>query len=72
MLPGEVVAAPSLEAFRARLDGALIWWGALGWSRVGFKVTSTQPFYEAYNKPYCCLGFVFLLLLLAVLWKNEV
>jgi len=34
------VAAPSLEVPMARVDGAPIWWGALGWSRVGFKVTS--------------------------------
>jgi len=27
-LPGEVVDAPSLEGFKARLDGAL---GSLGW-----------------------------------------
>lgn len=38
--PREAVGAPTLEVPMARLDGAPIWWGALGWSRVGFKVTS--------------------------------
>ena len=47
-LPRESVGAPSLEAFKARLDGALgslSWWGAAlpmagGWNWVGFKVLS--------------------------------
>ena len=44
-LPIEAVAAPSLEVFKARLDGALgslLWWEvslpmAGGWNWVGFK-----------------------------------
>ncbi len=46
-LPRKAVGAPSLEALKARLDGApgsLSWWGALpmaqGWDWVGFKVPS--------------------------------
>jgi len=40
-LPGEAVDAPSLEAFKARLDGAqgsLVWWGELClWQGVGSR-----------------------------------
>jgi len=47
-LPREAVGAPSLEAFKVRLDGALgclIWWVvalsvAGGWNWLGFKVPS--------------------------------
>ena len=46
-LPKEVVDASSLEAFKARLDGALgnlVWWGAAnpwqGWGWMGFKTLS--------------------------------
>lgn len=38
------VPAPSLEVPMAWLDGGLIWWVALGWSQVGFKVISNPTF----------------------------
>ena len=49
-LPREAVAAPSLEVFKAGLDGALgnlVWWEvslpmARGWNQVVFKVLPTK------------------------------
>ena len=54
-LPKEVVDAPSLEAFKARLDvalGSLVWWLATlhiagGWNHCGLKRTTMIAFQPA-------------------------
>ena len=59
-LPREAVGAPSLEALRARLDGALgslsCWVAALpmagGWGCVGFKVPSSQSCFMILRTPF--------------------
>jgi len=57
-LPREAVDAPSLEAFKARLNGAgsLIWWVASlpmagGWSLMIFKVPYNPSYSVIQNKP---------------------
>ena len=52
-MPREAVDPPSLEAFKARLDGALgslMWWGATG-SRQGLKLCDLQG--PIQPKPFC-------------------
>ena len=58
LLPTEVVDAPSLEAFKARLDvalGSLVWWLATLHIAVGLKLDDhcgpfqPRPFYDSKN-----------------------
>ena len=54
-LPGEVVDAPSLEAFKARLDvalGSLVWWLVTLHIAGGLKLSNhgpiqLRPFYDS-------------------------
>ena len=62
-LPKEAVDAPSLEAFRARLDvalGSLVWWLAVlpvaggvetGWSLWSFSTQAILWLYDSINTP---------------------
>jgi len=59
-LPKEVVDAPSLEAFKARLDvtlGSLVWWLATLHIAGGLKLNDhcgpfqPRPFYDSMNTP---------------------
>ena len=65
-LPKEAVDAPSLEAFKARLDvalGSLVWWLATlhiaGGLKLDYHCGSFQPrpFYDSmifFQRKYCC------------------
>ena len=63
-LPKEVVDAPSLEAFKARLDvalGSLVWWLAIRHIARGFKLDDhcrpSQPrtFYDSMNPSFAVI-----------------
>jgi len=57
-LPRELVDAPSLEVFKARLDGALstvVWWKvslpmAGGWNEIAYKVSSNPNHSDSVNR----------------------
>ena len=60
-LPKEVVDAPSLEAFKARLDvalGSLVWWLVTLHIAGGLKLDGhcgpfqPRPFYDSMNEPH--------------------
>ena len=61
-LPKEAVDAPSLQAFKARLDvalGSLVWWLEILHIAGGLKLDEhcspfqPRPFYDAMNFPHC-------------------
>ena len=63
MLPSDVVDAPSLEAFKARLDvafGSLVWWLATLHIVGGLKLSDhcgpfqPRPFYDSMNFMSSC------------------